>query len=523
MDTPMVRSASERASWSELAFHFSVLGVTAFGGPAAHIGLFADLFNLHFASLLALGQCLPGPTSTQMSFALGMSQQGPLAGLMTGLLFLMPGALTMTAFGYGASFLDSLSVPGTPLNCAGAGLSAVGVAMIAGASLGLCQKLCTDRVTSTIAGVTCAACVALPAAWLYPAALVAGGALTLALASLPAGRGGASRESKSELAESLRASLSSADGAAVSPEAERDVPEPAKQNSLTGMGESGGVGRVAGAGLLLPELPAVKGLVEWAAAPPQSQPPLSRSFLGLPDLPALGGGGESRAEGPPSPPPPTPAATLLYLFSRLAIIGALVYGGGPIVLPMIQLSLVDEAGLLTEHQFLAGLGVSQAMPGPALQCGGGSAGRAGSHTSGVHRPNFNIAAYLGAQAATTAGAAPLLGSLACWLGIFTPGVLLIFGVMPFAEAVWAASWYKRLLPGVNAAAVGIIGSSVFTMYAKTLVNSPFPAYSTGIAILGFVGVRVLQVLAPFVVIAGGLAGWALHYALNVEVGGTAES
>lgn len=470
-----------------------------------------------------------------MSFALGMSQQGPLAGLMTGLLFLMPGALTMTAFGYGASFLDSLSVPGTPLNCAGAGLSAVGVAMIAGASLGLCQKLCTDRVTSTIAGVTCAACVALPAAWLYPAALVAGGALTLALASLPAGRGGASRESKSELAESLRASLSSADGAAVSPEAERDVPEPTKQNSLTGMGESRGVGRVAGGGLLLlfalvvagsvaaQELPAVKGLVEWAAAPPQSQPPLSRGFLGLPDLPALGGGGESRAEGPPSPPPPAPAATLLYLFSRLAIIGALVYGGGPIVLPMIQLSLVDEAGLLTEHQFLAGLGVSQAMPGPALQCGGGSAGRAGSHTSGVHRPNFNIAAYLGAQAATTAGAAPLLGSLACWLGIFTPGVLLIFGVMPFAEAVWAASWYKRLLPGVNAAAVGIIGSSVFTMYAKTLVNSPFPAYSTGIAILGFVGVRVLQVLAPFVVIAGGLAGWALHYALNVEVGGTAES
>mmetsp|Transcript_35415 Transcript_35415/g.111160 ORF Transcript_35415/g.111160 Transcript_35415/m.111160 type:complete len:231 (-) Transcript_35415:2-694(-) len=44
MDTSMVRSASERASWSELAFHFSVLGVTAFGGPAAHIGLFADLF-----------------------------------------------------------------------------------------------------------------------------------------------------------------------------------------------------------------------------------------------------------------------------------------------------------------------------------------------------------------------------------------------------------------------------------------------------------------------------------------------
>jgi len=448
-----------------------------------------------------------------MSFALGMSQQGPLAGLMTGLLFLMPGAVTMTAFGYGASFLDSLSVPGTPLNCAGAGLSAVGVAMIAGASLGLCQKLCTDRVTSTIAGVTCAACVALPAAWLYPAALVAGGALTLALASLPAGRGGASRESKSELAESLRASLSSADGAAVSPEAERDAPEPTKQNSLTGMRESCGVGRVAGGGLLLlfalvvtgsvaaQELPAVKGLVEWAAAPLRSQPPLSRGFLGLPDLPALGGGGESRAEGPPSPPPPPPAATLLYLFSRLAIIGALVYGGGPIVLPMIQLSLVDEAGLLTEHQFLAGLGVSQAMPGP----------------------NFNIAAYLGAQAATTAGAAPLLGSLACWLGIFTPGVLLIFGVMPFAEAVWAASWYKRLLPGVNAAAVGIIGSSVFTMYAKTLVNSPFPAYSTGIAILGFVGVRVLQVLAPFVVIAGGLAGWVLHYALNVEVGGNAES
>jgi chromate transporter len=52
-----------------------------------------------FAELLALGQCLPGPTSTQLSYAIGIYKGGPLAGLVSGLLFMLPGAVMMTAVG----------------------------------------------------------------------------------------------------------------------------------------------------------------------------------------------------------------------------------------------------------------------------------------------------------------------------------------------------------------------------------------------------------------------------------------
>ena len=78
-------------------------------------------------------------------------------------------------------------------------------------------------------------------------------------------------------------------------------------------------------------------------------------------------------------------------------------------------------------------------------------------------PLFNIAAYLGAVAAIRAGVNVLLGISACWLGLFGPGIMLIYGVLPFWGVFRSYQVYRRMLPGLNAAAVGLIGAAVLSM------------------------------------------------------------
>merc|ERR1712216_883062 len=100
-----------RASYGDIFRAFILMGWTAFGGPAAHIGIFQKVFvdgkkwisSTIFAELLSLGQCMPGPTSTQVSFALGVTQRGVLGGLLSGGLFQYPGLILMTLAGAGAA------------------------------------------------------------------------------------------------------------------------------------------------------------------------------------------------------------------------------------------------------------------------------------------------------------------------------------------------------------------------------------------------------------------------------------
>ena len=83
------------------------MGWTAFGGPAAHIGIFQKAFVegkrwmslTVFNELLSLGQCMPGPTSTQVSFAIGVTQKGIPGGLLSGMLFQYPGLMMMSLAG----------------------------------------------------------------------------------------------------------------------------------------------------------------------------------------------------------------------------------------------------------------------------------------------------------------------------------------------------------------------------------------------------------------------------------------
>merc|ERR1719230_1940687 len=100
--------SGEKPSLGTIAKNFLLLGCTAFGGPPVHIGMFRALFvekyqwmsNDRFAELFAMANCLPGPSSTQVAFAIGITQQGVLGGLISGGTFFFPGALLLGILGF---------------------------------------------------------------------------------------------------------------------------------------------------------------------------------------------------------------------------------------------------------------------------------------------------------------------------------------------------------------------------------------------------------------------------------------
>ena len=146
---------------------FLRLGLTSFGGPIAHLGYFHDKFvtrrgwlgERSYADLVALCQFLPGPASSQVGMAIGLSHAGMIGALAAWTAFTLPSALALILFALGISTWGN--VPPGVLH----GLKVVAVAVVAQAVWGMARNLCTDTARISIAAVS--ACAAL----LYPTAL----------------------------------------------------------------------------------------------------------------------------------------------------------------------------------------------------------------------------------------------------------------------------------------------------------------------------------------------------------------
>ena len=106
------------------------------------------------------------------------------------------------------------------------------------------------------------------------------------------------------------------------------------------------------------------------------------------------------------------------------------------------------------------------------------------------------------------------GAGICWLGLFGPGVMLIFGVLPFWGQFRTNALYRRMLPGLNSAAVGLVFAAVLSMAANARAASSAPTYSTCVAVLAFYAAQFVKlpagrwskVKAPMVIVAGGALG-----------------
>ena len=169
----------------------------------------------------------------------------------------------------------------------------------------------------------------------------------------------------------------------------------------------------------------------------------------------------------------------LQLFESFYRTGSLIFGGGQVVLPMLSAEVV-EPGWVTEQQFLDGLALMLALPGPL----------------------FSFSAYLGA----VAGGVP--GLLLAFVGLFLPGVLIIYAVLPFWEQLRRYPWVRIALVGVNAAAIGLVVGVVFLLWQRA---DPSAAGAV-IALLSFGSVMFFRVPAPLVIIGAGVLGWLFSLA-----------
>lgn len=172
-----------RGAW-EVFLAFSRLGLTAFGGPIAHLGYFrrefverrAWLDEAAYADLVALAQFLPGPASSQVGFALGLRRAGALGGLAAFVGFTAPSALLMVLFAYVAAPL--LALPG------GAGLihglQLAAVAVVAQAVVGMARSLSRGVTYGLITAGAALLCLALDGFAGQAAALLLGAAVGLA-------------------------------------------------------------------------------------------------------------------------------------------------------------------------------------------------------------------------------------------------------------------------------------------------------------------------------------------------------
>jgi len=348
------------------------LGLTSFGGPIAHLGYFEQTYvrRLHwlaseeYAQLVALCQTLPGPTSSQVGFLVGLRRAGWRGALAAWAGFTLPSALLMYAFAMLATVLAPQGNRGWWLPILH-GLLLTAVAVVAQAVWSMARSLCPDWPRRAIAALACAALLlfASPSTQIIVMSLGAIGGLLVCRGATPLGQ----RTAKS------------ADGASSDPRAShRARPHFA-------------VAAIILYALLLAVLTAFTFL-----AP--------RGPLGL--------------------------AAIFYRA------GALVFGGGHVVLPLLRQELVPD-GWLSDSDFLTGYALAQGLPGPL----------------------FTVAAYLGAASAPEHRAA--VWSLLAVLAIFLPGLLLATGGVSLWSSLAKGPSASSALAGVNAAVVGILAAALY--------------------------------------------------------------
>ena len=353
------------------------LGLTSFGGPIAHLGYLQRAYverrrwlsAAEYGALVALCQVLPGPTSSQVGFLIGLRHAGWRGALAAWLGFTLPSALAL----YVCALL-SAQAQGAATVTLIHGLKLVAVAIVAQAVWSLARRLCVDLTSGALALGALLLLLSWPSASAQLAVLAAGavaGAVLCRGARLPAGP------------------------------------------------------------LALP----VRREVAWLAA--------GAYLLLLLILPLLA----LRF--------PHGNLALAQVFYRA---GALVFGGGHVVLPLLRDALVPQ-GWMSDDGFLAAYGLAQAVPGPL----------------------FSVAAYLGA--ANTWTHTPALSAVLAVVFIFLPGLLLALAGALWWSALGRYPVARASLAGINAAVVGILAAALYHPLWTTAVDGLTDVLLIGAAVL----------------------------------------
>jgi chromate transporter len=403
----MTITANQSGSALEVFAVFARLGLTSFGGPIAHLGYFRDevvvrrkwLNEKTYADLVALSQFLPGPASSKVGIAIGLSRASYAGAFAAWAGFTLPSAIALVLFSFGAAAISDTLGSGW-LH----GLKVAAVAIVAQAVLGMMRSLAPDRQRASVAVAAAAIVLAFPSAWGQVSAILLGG--------------------------------------------------------------------VAGLSLMRSTAPADHVALPHAVSRRAAISAIALFFVILFGLPVLAASIPNQG---------------LRLFDAFYRAGSLVFGGGHVVLPLLQASVVPP-GWVTNDVFLAGYGAAQALPGPL----------------------FTFSAYLGAAMKLPPNG--WAGAILCLVAMFLPSFLLVIGPLPFWDELRSHPRAQSTLRGVNAAVVGLLLAALYNpVWTAGITN----AGDFVLAATAFLLLFMWQAPPWLVVIlcAAGGAGLAAFYAV----------
>ncbi|MGF1756516.1 chromate efflux transporter [Photobacterium sagamiensis] len=342
-------------------WHFFVLGLYSFGGPAAHIGYFQTKFveklkwlkEEDFTHAVALCQFLPGPASSQLGMYVGYKKAGYAGAMAAFVGFTFPSFVLLTFFAVANQKFNNVEYVNTFIQAA----KLLAVVVVADALWGMTKKLITDKLTIAVALLT--------AIWLFFSTGLIGQILPILLAALVGFMMSFSSDKNSH---------------------SRTVNDSIRPNILI---------------LLI----------------------FIFLLLGMPLL--------------------TVDSPLAAIFNVFYQAGSFVFGGGHVVLPLLEPML---EGMVEPDTFITAYASSQLVPGPM----------------------FTMASYLGAAAL---GTAPILGSAIATIAVFMPGSLLLFAFLPAWKALFSHSRLKASIKLVNASVVGLLASAFVKPVITTSIGS----------------------------------------------------
>ncbi|HSP21467.1 MAG TPA: chromate efflux transporter [Planococcus sp. (in: firmicutes)] len=372
------------------------LGLTAFGGPTAHLGYFREeyvvkrkwLDDKAYADLVALCQFLPGPASSQVGISVGMLRGGIFGGFLSWFGFTMPSVILLVLF---AMLVSNASFDSGWIH----GLKIVAVAVVAHALMGMGKSLAPDLPRIALAVAAASAILLVPTAWAQIAVIVLSGIF------------GYWMYRKEKAPEAVKLALT--------------------------FGKKTGIAAWTIFTALLVGLPLLRPFIESA---------------------------------------------LYAIFDIYYRVGSIVFGGGHVVLPMLEREVVPE--WMGADVFISGYGAAQAVPGPL----------------------FTLAGYLGQIMSGGWGAVIAV------IAMFLPSFLLVIGTLPFWSVIRTKSGVQAALKGVNAGVVGILLAALYDPVFTSGIRGPV---DFAIAITAF-AMLVYFKLAPWIVVLVTAILGAMSYA-----------
>ncbi|KAL4993621.1 chromate transporter-domain-containing protein [Aspergillus recurvatus] len=427
-ETPLLGRLSEvvRQTW--------YLGFTSFGGPPVHFQIFHARFvekekwvdEQTYQELFAICQGLPGPGSTKMLFCLALLHAGFIPALLAFFLWCLPGAIGMYALSVGVQRIDE-TLP-APVYALLSGLNASTVGIIALAAVQLAEKAIRDKISRILVIFGACAGLCYSALWYFPVIMVAGGIATAfwdGWASQRVLRARNAWRTRNR-----------------QPEPEADAPEIAGQEGSAATNSA----RAQEMEMVRLRKPDTGALPQQAADTQASQqrdgPPSQdhvirvRVGVGILTLFFASFIGILVSRAKLSAPP-----LALDLFANMYLAGTVIFGGGPVVIPLLRSYVVDP-GWVSSRDFLIGLAIIQAFPGP----------------------NFNFAVFLGALALRTTSYPTVFGAFLGAVGIFFPGITLAVAIQSFWRVLRRQKSVIDFLRGVNASAVGLVFTAVYRLW-----------------------------------------------------------